>query len=59
MKQSLFGQKIWIYPNFCLFLHSEKGKKCKYEFRDIDDDDKYFLIVNNKEDYDKLLKIKI
>lgn len=31
---------------------------CKYEFLDIDDDDKYFLNVNNKEDYDKLLKIK-
>ena len=30
----------------------------KYEFLDIDDDDKYFLNVNNKEDYDKLLKIK-
>ena len=30
----------------------------EYEFLDIDDDDKYFLNVNNKEDYDKLLKIK-
>jgi molybdopterin-guanine dinucleotide biosynthesis protein A len=32
---------------------------CKDEFLDIDDDEKYFLNVNNKEDYDKLLKIKI
>ena len=32
---------------------------CKYEFLDINDDDKYFLNVNNKEDYDKLLKIKL
>lgn len=30
----------------------------KYEFLDIDDDDRYFLNVNNKEDYDTLLKIK-
>lgn len=30
----------------------------KYVFLDIDDDDKYFLNVNNKDDYDKLLKIK-
>lgn len=32
---------------------------CKYEFLDIDDDDKYFLNVNNKDDYNKLLKINI
>ena len=31
----------------------------KYEFLDIDDDDKYFLNVNNKEDYDTLLKINV
>lgn len=31
---------------------------CQYGFLDIDDDDNYFLNVNNKEDYDKLLKIK-
>ena len=31
----------------------------KYEFLDIDDDDRYFLNVNNKEDYNTLLKIKI
>ena len=32
---------------------------CEYEFLDIDDDDKYFLNVNNKDDYNKLLKINI
>ena len=31
---------------------------CKYEFLDIDDDDKYFLNVNYKDDYDKLLKLE-
>lgn len=30
----------------------------KYDFLDINDEDRYFLNVNNKEDYDKLLKIK-
>lgn len=30
-----------------------------YEFLDIDDDDKYYLNVNYKDDYDKLLKINI
>ena len=31
----------------------------KYEFIDIDDDDEYFLNVNYKDDYDKLLKVKL
>lgn len=31
---------------------------CKYEFLDIDDDDRYFLNVNYKDDYDKLLKLE-
>lgn len=31
----------------------------RHEFLDIDDDDKYFLNVNNKEDYDMLLKINV
>ena len=30
-----------------------------YEFLDIDDDDKFFINVNNKEDYDTLLKINV
>lgn len=32
---------------------------CKNGFLDVDEDDNYFLNVNNKEDYDKLLKIKL
>lgn len=31
----------------------------KYEFLDIDDDDKYFLNINYKDDYDKLLKANL
>ena len=31
----------------------------KYEFLDLDDDDSFYLNVNNKDDYNKLLKINI
>ena len=30
---------------------------CEYEFIDIDDDDIFFLNVNYKTDYDKLLQL--
>ena len=33
------------------------AEETKYDFVDIDSDDKYFLNINNKEDYKKLLKI--
>ena len=33
--------------------------KVKHDFIDINDDDNFFLNVNNKDDYNKLLKIKI
>ena len=32
---------------------------CKYEFVDVEDDDEDFLNVNYKDDYDKLLKVKL
>ena len=32
---------------------------CKYEFLDVEDDDEVFLNVNYKDDYDKLLKVKL
>ena len=32
---------------------------CKYEFVDVEDDDENFLNVNYKDDYDKLLKVKL
>lgn len=32
---------------------------CEYEFIDMNDEDKYFLNVNYKDDYDKLLKVKL
>lgn len=33
------------------------AEETEYDFVDIDSDDKYFLNINNKEDYKKLLKI--
>lgn len=33
--------------------------RCNYEFVDVDDDDEYFLNINYKDDYDKLLKAKL
>lgn len=32
---------------------------CKYEFLDVEDDDEKFLNINYKDDYDKLLKVKL
>lgn len=32
---------------------------CKYEFIDVEDDDEDFLNVNYKDDYDKLLKVRL
>lgn len=32
---------------------------CKFEFVDVEDDDEDFLNVNYKDDYDKLLKVKL
>ena len=31
---------------------------CKYEFLDLDDDDKYYMNINYREDYNKLLDVK-
>ena len=33
--------------------------ECSYEYFDIEDDDEYFLNINYKDDYDKLLKVKL
>lgn len=33
--------------------------ECSYEFLDIEDDDEYFLNINYRDDYDKLLKVKL
>ena len=33
--------------------------ECNYEFLDFKDDDEYFLNINYRDDYDKLLKVKI
>ena len=65
-REPLMGvYKKSIMPNITNILSGDKysvmklADTCKYEFLDVDDDEKYFLNVNNKEDYDKLLKIKI
>ena len=33
--------------------------ECSYEFLDLEDDEEYFLNINYKDDYDKLLKVKL
>lgn len=49
-------EEILAGENFSVMKLADNSK---YEFLDIDDDDRYFLNVNNKEDYNTLLKIKI
>ena len=33
--------------------------ECSYDFLDIEEDEEYFLNINYKDDYDKLLKVKL